>query len=216
MKKLISKYLILSLLIAMVTGCSDDDFTGSDTLITVTRDLPDFSRIEAGDVVEVRVSFGQTQTVDVTVNDNLVNQLRTEVSNGILNISLEPGSFNNATFIVEVQLPNLEGLRLEDASRGTLGYNTMELDLETTDASNMEIEGFAQVLNVQTSGSSGISGFDFTADAVNVTARGASELQITCNDALNGTVEDAAEVQYRGMPTVNVQTSQAGRVVNAN
>ena len=216
MKKINLKSILLCLLAASLCNCGNDDFTGSDTLITVTRELPDFSRIEAGAVIDVRVSFGQTQVVEVTVNDNLEDQLKTEVSNGVLNISLEQGSFDNATFIVEILVPNLEGLRLRGSSQATVRYNNSVLDLNVSGSAKVAMQGSTDVFNVDVAGSAEIGGFPFMADVANVDLSGAATLELTATGTINGSVSGAAELRYKGMPTVNVQTSGAGRVVNAN
>ncbi|MDA9844191.1 DUF2807 domain-containing protein [Flavobacteriaceae bacterium] len=200
----------------LFTSCSKDDFDGSDTLITITRDLPDFTRVLAENDMEVEIVYGDTQTVEITVNDNLQNQLRTNVSNNTLRISLEDGSYDNAVFKTKIQIPNFERLQLNDNTRGKVDYSASQLEFEVKGSSVLDLQGSANVITTIIRDNGEINGFSFTTDVLNTTSRDASELTITCDDEINGTVQQASEVRYRGTPSINAQTSDAGQIINAN
>lgn len=213
-KLIIGSTLLLSLL---NFGCSkEDDFTGSDTIITVTRELSSFTKILAQDDLTVKVRQGTAQLVEVTVNDNLQNQLKTEVDNNTLNIALENGSYSNANFEVNILMPDLESLQLNDNTRGDIALDLNELELTVNGSSELQLAGSAQTLNINNNDAGEIEGFDFTTAVLNINARDASELEITCSDELNGTVNQAATVRYRGTPTINASTSEDGQIIDAN
>ncbi|SMG49281.1 Putative auto-transporter adhesin, head GIN domain [Marivirga sericea] len=216
MKINILRLACLSFFCIVSTSCSEDDFVGSDTFITVVRDLPDFTKVVAQNDMEVQIVYGDIQTVEITVNDNLQNQLRTIVSNNILSLSLEDGSYDNAFFKISIQMPNFERLQLNDNTRGVVNYNATELEFEVIGSSNLELQGSANVINTIIRDDGKINGFSFTTDIVNTTSRDASELTITCNNGINGTVKQAAKIRYRGMPSINAQTSDAGQIINSN
>ena len=216
MKNAMKRYGLWVLLIPALVSCGEEEFTGSGNIITVIREVEAFSSIEANNALEVKVSQGPNQLVEVTVNDNLQNQILTQVSNGTLVIALVAGSFDNATFVVNVQVPDLDRFRLNDATRATISFDTDQLDLSVNDAANLRLEGTADTLNISSDNAALVSGFSFSADVVNVTSRGASAIEITCNSELNGTVRDAARVLYKGFPEIKATTSDAGRITNSN
>ena len=211
MKKL---FFFLSLI--LLAGCSDEDFTGSDNIITITRDLASFNKIVAETDLKVNVMQGPTQLVNVRVNDNLQNQLITRVNNNTLTISLESGSYDNATFELDIQMPELERFQLDDNTQGSIVFDLDQLIVEVNGSSELDLEGSAQTLVVRNNDAGEISGFSFIANVVEVDARNASKLEINCKDTLNGRVTQAAEVRYRGQPVVNATSNEAGEIIDAN
>jgi len=213
------KYILLTLLAtALLAGCDTDNpvFEGSEELITITREFPLFDRIIASDELEVNVSKSDSRIIEITLNENLQNQLITNVSNSTLELSLETGSYRNGSFVVNIQIPDLKTIELNDNTTANVEYDSSELAFEVNDSSNLNLKGSADELSTKVSDDGRINGFSFTTEVLNTSSSDASKLQITCTGELNGTVDDASEVLYRGMPTVNAQTSDAGRITDAN
>jgi len=207
---------LLALFLITITSCSEEDFIGSDNIVNVVREVPSFSKIVVQDVVRVNVIQAAVQQVEVAVNDNLLNQLRTNVQDNTLIISMENGSYDNASFQVNIQLPDLDRLQLDDATKGTLNFNLDQLEIEVNGSSDLQLMGTAQNLIIRNNDAGDIRGFDFFTDVLNITARDASETEITCDQELNGSVRDAAAVRYKGNPTINANISDAGAITDRN
>jgi len=212
----INSILPLTLTLVCSLSCSDDTFEGSDTVVEITREFPSFKSVSASTDLFVKVATGNDQLVKVMVNENLQDQLKTEVSGDELNISLADGSFENATFIVDITLPELKSLELNDNTKAEVSFTGDHLDLAVSGSSSLEISGVAQSLGASVSAVGTIQGFGLETDSVIVNAKDASSLEITCLSSLEGSVEDAAIVRYRGTPTIEVQTSDAGQVLDGN
>lgn len=209
-------WIYLILLAFLILGCSDDTFEGSDNIITVTRELPAFTNIVAGNDMQINVVQKSTQIVEVIVNENLQSQLKTIVDNNTLILSLEAGSYDNATLTVNIEMPSLEFFELNDNTRGSVGFSARQLGLKVSGSSRLHLEGASEVLNTTLNNAGIINGFSFSTDTLNTNSGDASELEITCNSALDGTVNQASIVRYRGTPTVSAQISESGRVVAVN
>lgn len=203
-------------LVLFLSGCGEEQFIGSENIISITRELDAFTAIEANNALRVNISQASIQQIEVIANDNLQRRIQTQVTDGRLVISLDAGSFQNATLIVNVQVPDLEQVQLNDATLANISMVTDQLDLVVKDASNVTLEGAVDVLNVNVDNAAMINGFSHTARVVNVTAKGASRLEITSQDELNGVVRDAARVLYKGNPDITITSSDAGRIINAN
>jgi len=211
-----SIFIVLLSSILFATGCSKDQFVGSDNIVTISRELPAFTRIVAESDLDVNVTQSSTQKVEIMVNDNLQEQIQTTVRSGTLDITLKNGSYDNESFIVNIQIPNLESLRLDDNTRANVTFSGDLFEFEINDSSELELVGSADILNTTINDDGRISAFSFTTSVLNTTSKDAAELQITCTNELNGTVQDASQVSYRGMPVVNAQTSDAGQIIDAN
>jgi len=211
-------YNLLIVTLVVLTGCSKSDnrFTGSDNMITVSRELPAFTKVAAETSLEVNIIQSSTQFVEVMVNDNLQEQLITNVSKGILFISLADGNYRNDNFVVNIELPILERLELDDDTRSNVNFTSDQLEFDINDSSELNLEGSSEILNVSIDDDGKISAFAFTAEVVNADVNDDSELQISCTKELNGTVNDSSEIRYKGTPTINVETSDDGQIINAN
>ncbi len=209
---------LLLMAFVLLTSCSksNDRFNGSDNIITLTRDLPGFTEIVAESSLSVNITHNNTQIVEVRVNDNLQDQLLTSVSDGTLFISIADGNYRNDNFEVNIQLPNLAKLALDDDTRGKVKFTADQLEFKVNDSAELTLEGSSEILNTMIDDDGKISAFSFKAAVVNATVNDDSELEITCTKELNGTVNDDSEISYRGMPAINVQTSDNGKVLNAN
>ena len=208
----------MSLLCVLIVGCDTDfnKFEGSDNLVTITRDLSSFDQIVVNDDMDVNVTQSNIRLVEVVVNANLQAQLITRVNNNTLELSLADGSYRNENFEVNIQIPNLETISLNDNTRANVNITSDKLEVNVNDSSDLILKGSANILNINNNDDGSIKGFLFATEILNTSSDDASHLEITCNGELNGNVSDAAKVRYRGTPTVTAQTSDAGRIIDAN
>lgn len=209
----------LPLFVLLLAGCNDDDdFTGSGNVISENRTVNDFTSINVGAVFEVTVRQASTPSVTVRADDNLQASIRTSAVNNVLNISLDRGSFENATLEVLVTMPDLTGIELNDAARMEVINFTVadRLTVVTDGATRLELSGSAPNLDLDLNGSSRLFAFPFSGLTCNAELNDASEGEVTVGNRLTGSVTDAAVLTYRGTPTVEVSTSEAGTVVNGN
>ncbi len=216
MKKAIFHLISICLIFTFIIACDKDEFNGSDNLITITRDLSPFTSVIAQDDLDVTIVQNDEQFVEIDVNENLQNRLKTTVVNNILIISLEDGSYDNETFVVNMQMPILKRLQLDDNTRAKVNFTSNQMEFEVNDSAALTLQGTSDVLNTKVNDDGEINGFSFTTEILNTVSRDASELEITCTTELNGKVDEAATVRYRGMPVINAQTSEDSEIIDAN
>ena len=117
---------------------------------------------------------------------------------------------------MNIQVPVLERLQLNDNTRGIVNFTTNQLEFEVNGSSQLELQGSSEVLNTILRNAGKLDAFSFETNILNTTSRDASEIRITCNGDINGTVNQASKVYYRGSPSINAQTSDAGQIINSN
>jgi hypothetical protein len=162
------KYSLTLAVISMVVACSML-LTGCGWLVTVkdtgpltTRDFEftDFSSIEVGSAFRVDISPSDDHSVRITANESLFKDIRVVQEDNTLKIGLAwPGiSFGNRTLKASITLPELAGLKLSGASKGTVrgfasaknlgvrisGASSLDLDVETGDFVS-EISGSSEM-----------------------------------------------------------------------
>ena len=73
----------------LASSCSkDDEFFGSDIIISEFRNVADFNRIYSEGTFTINILQGPEQSVEVITSDNIMHRLETSVSNNKLKIYL--------------------------------------------------------------------------------------------------------------------------------
>ncbi len=193
-----------------------EDYSGSNDIVTVERDLDFFTSISAEDDMIVNVSQGPVQQVLLTVNANLEDNLITKVEEGDLKISLKNGSYRKSTFILDIQVPELRGLRFDDSVEGEMFMTGASLSIKIKDASKLTLTGNSDLLNVDLQDAGKLYAYGFFAEVVNVKAKDATLLETMVMETMNGEAQDASKIKYKGNPTINVSTKDAAKVINEN
>jgi hypothetical protein len=214
-----SLFTLAILLLLTWTACDDNEsFVGSDTLITETRNVEDFSGVRISDGTTATITFGQDQDLAITVNDNLSDRVRTEVRNGVLEVSLRNGNYRNIDLSVAIVIPDLDFLRVTDGAEATAtGFDGLtDLQVEVSDGGDAEIEGSVEALDIVCSDAGDVEAFGLTARQCEVRVSDGADVYVTVTDLLTGRVSDGGDLFYRGQPQLDVTTTDGGSVTDAN
>ncbi|MDW3196399.1 MAG: head GIN domain-containing protein [Cytophagales bacterium] len=213
--------------IVFLTSCLDDEpglgngerFRGSGVIITETRELPDFNAITSSPAIDLTITQGAIQAMEVSSDDNLIDRVITRVNmNGQLIIDLEEGSYENLTLRVNIVIPELISVENLGAGRISIeGFNDQEtLTLRNTGAASFDLSGSANELIIELLGAGNIAAFDFAANTVRITLTGSGNIEVSAAELIAGNILGAGNIHYRGEPTIDVNITGAGAVVNAN
>lgn len=167
---------------------------GSGDLITETRDVGDFDSIEASDAVNVELTVepGAGTSVSVTYDDNLIDQIVTEVRGSTLEISIDGNvSTIGGGRFVAVTVASLDSI-------------------EVSGAVDVNGEGQLETYELVASGASDVDFRDLTAVDVTIEISGASDVNLYASGSVTGDVSGASDVTVDGDPSdVRVETSGA-------
>ena len=245
MKRLSILVLILVGLTALSSGCCDDGgvtvqdgrVSGSGNVVSVQTALADFTFVEAANAFEVDITQSDTFSVTIRLDDNILDLVEVYALGDTLRLRLERGvSLRGAvTLEAEITMPELEGLKLSDASSasvsgfrssgqldiGLSGASSLDGDLETGDidinasgASKVALDGSATGLTIEGSGASSLDLADFTVDTAEVKLSGASDATVRAQERIDPVdVSGASRLRYLGDPSLgDVTTSGASTV----
>jgi hypothetical protein len=168
---------------------------GSGNLVTETRQVSPFTRIDVSSAVNLDVIIDPTAqpTVVVTYDDNILDNLITRVDGATLTISFD-GSVNltgSGNRIVEVTMPLIDSIRASGATDVTAVGATPRLVLDVSGASTLDLE-------------------ELTVGDVDVDASGASTVVLFVTGSATGSASGASNVAVRGNPAdVRIETSGA-------
>jgi hypothetical protein len=198
------------------TSNCGDLVQGSGNVVRKTLKVQTFKRIRATGSVEAVIQQG-AQEVVAEADDNLIDKITAEVEDGELVVSLESGSYSPTRLRVNVRIPALETITVEDSAEVTMrGFDQDSLRVEVSGSSSLEgPEVRARSLELKAVGSSKVHLRSAKADQVSLDLSGASraELSVADGSELSGHLSGASRVSYCGTPAkIEVQTSGAARL----
>lgn len=217
---------------------SNNSIKGSGYLVTESRELAPFNAVHIATAGLVNLTQGDSQSVDVTVDDNLMEYIRLTVSNQILVIDMESeNSLKNMHLTVDIALPELKLLHSSSAGCfvGKNTFNCNVLNLFSSSAGNIFLNLNANHLytNLSSAGNASLSGnvsihdaiissagslyaFNLTTDTTTINLSSAGNAEVFVNDLLNVILSSAGSLFYKGNPQINATVSSFGILVDAN
>ncbi|MFC1971297.1 head GIN domain-containing protein [Chloroflexota bacterium] len=232
MKKLI----IASLMVVLMTsgflvGCGGV-LTGSGNLKTEEYAFSDFTKVEISSAFEFEISQSSSYSISVTADDNVIEKVEVTKEGDTLKIGLKTiPSLGPVTLRATVTMPQLSGLNISGASRGTISdFSSTEnlnitvsgaskvtaditagnADFEISGASTIQFEGSANNIAADVSGASRFNLGGFIVNDANVSFSGASSGTVNLSGKLDANLSGASKLSYIGEPTMgSINTSGA-------
>lgn len=152
-------------LLAAAPACTFEVIEGSGRSISEVRDVPAFRAIVNASLLDVELSVGEEQRVEITCDDNLLDYLRTEVEDGELRL-YQPTVVDEPNHFVELE-PHSDCVAVVAAPRVTAVRNAGSGRVESEGA----LDALAEVESTG-SGPSRLAGIDVTRLEVRVTGSG--------------------------------------------
>ncbi|MGZ7068857.1 MAG: head GIN domain-containing protein [Methanobacterium sp.] len=230
------KYIIIVLLLLAViaaSGCTNQG-TGSGKVINQTRDVASFNQIDFNGAGELIITQGDKESVTVQADDNLMNNIKTNVNNNKLTISFDNNmpvptqpvkiyvtvkdlnSINvTGTGLVKSDNLNVNGLTLtiNGAGNSTLNnLNAQTLNITLSGAGTITTSGNVNEQNMQISGAGEYNAGNLTSKIATVTINGGGKSTVKVSDTLNAIINGAGQISYIGSPKVTQQISGVGNV----
>jgi hypothetical protein len=209
---------------AVILGGWPGILIGSGNLETKEYSFADFTAIEISSAFQFEVEQSGSFSINITADDNAMDYVQVAKNGQTLTIGFRnaPG-FRRVTLKASIAMPQLRGLTVSGASRGTIsGFSSGE-DLDVTvsgasrvtgditagnaefgisGASTIQLEGTADDMVAEVSGASRFNLDDFTVDNAEVNISGASTGTINLTGRLDADVSGASTLLYIGEPTM--------------
>ncbi|MQC26583.1 MAG: DUF2807 domain-containing protein [Chloroflexi bacterium] len=242
--------LLLAVLYAPQLGWNDANFwqfsfdargggvRGSGNVVTESRQLGDFEEITIEYPAQVVVRQGASSSVVIEAEDNLVQQLESEVRGDRLTIKnresdwrdrVNPSEPVHLTITVvnltDVHFPTAGELEILGLTTDSLSLhlggagNIMIQDLNADNfecrisgAGNIDANGTVQTMRLEISGFGNFDAHDLKSQTANVQINGAGNATVRVAEELTAKISGAGSVDYYGSPEVSRQISGLGSV----
>ncbi len=210
---------------------------GSGRVVTEARDVKDFLAIKVDYPAQAFVKQGAAESVQVQAEDNVLPGIKTEVTNGTLDIFYrsDNGQHVNPTQPVKIYITvkdlaqvtfssagelTIDGLKTDDLILSLSGAGNVmltnivvqNLDVRLSGAGNVTAAGTAEDLNLRISGFGDFKGSELHDKTADVTISGAGTATVWADTELNADVSGAGSVNYYGSASVTQHISGAGAV----
>jgi hypothetical protein len=211
---------------------------GSGVAKTETRTLPEFTMVQVDYPAEIVIQQGDTQSVTVEADDNLLPQLSTRVSGSVLyvensesihskrvnptmpvriNITVKKLTEVNFPIAGNVRIENFQTdalkVRVDGAGKLVLYHVTVgSLDIELDGAGDITADGTADNLTVDISGVGSFKGADLSTQSAQVTINGTGSATMWVANELTVNINGVGSVNYYGSPQVHESVGGLGTV----
>ena len=214
MKKAIMAALVVVLLTSGLLLSCAGAVIGSGKLKTEEYVFSDFNKVEVSSAFEFEIVQSGSYSISITADDNLFEHIQVSKEGETLKIGLKTlTSLGPVTMKAAVTMPQLRGLELSGATRGTVsGFSSTEnVDIEVSGASSLELaEMSAGDVKFGISGASKATG-DITAGDADFNVSGASTVQLegSASDIV-ADVSGASRMKLAGFTVNNADVRLSG------
>jgi len=208
---------------------------GSGNLETEEYAFTNFTEVEISSAFEFEIEQSSSYSINVTADDNVIDYVQVSQVGQTLKIRLGTVTwFGPVTLRASVTMPQLSGLTVSGASRGTVSdFSSTEdvnikvsgasrvtgditagnVEFDISGASTLQLEGSANDMVADVSGASRFNLDDFIVNNADVNFSGASSCTVNLNGRLDANISGASRLWYIGEPTMgDINTSGASTI----
>jgi hypothetical protein len=208
---------------------------GNGNVVTKTRPASqDFNAVSVSGGLEVIVEQGSRRTITVEADENLHEHIKTEVKDGVLEVSVEGNIRNAKASRVIVQLPEIAGLESSGgavlSTKGSLKADTIEMETggggnmdvtvnakvvkcDSGSGSHLSLHGTAERLEAEASSGSHLNAKDLMVKTAVAEASSGGHAYINVSEDLTAEASSGGQIVYKETPgNINKKTSSGGNV----
>jgi len=225
------------LLLFLTNGCIvniHDSVTGNGNVISQTRDLPEFSGIKVGSGIDVFLTQGEPQQVEVEADENLQEWIRTDVDGSVLHIytekiirlartkkvkitckMLDKIEVSSAGDVTGLSAFKADKLDIDMSSAGDLRFEieANEIKVNISSAGNVNLKGKTNILNADLSSAGDLNAFELEAKVGEISVSSAGSAKVFVTEEASFRSSSAGDIHYKGEPRIKeIHTSSAGSV----
>jgi hypothetical protein len=211
------------------------NITGNGNVKKETRAVTSFTSLSSHGAIDVQISYGNSNSIEVQADENLLPYIETTVEDGKLTIKSKKNVNLNSRskIIVSVSMAKINGLQLSGSGNingtgnftsdaktnvmvsgsGNIKLNSCsfkDLDLGLSGSGNIDLnKGTADNISISISGSGNIDCSGITCDNVDAKISGSGNTRVNANKSIDAIISGSGNVYYKGTAT-NITTKIVG------
>ncbi len=202
--KTIAMFLGLAVLITVLGGylfVSNYGVKGSGISQTDPRELDSFDQIAISEFGTVNISFGETQIVTVTTDDNLIDLIETRVEDGELRIRHLKAINPKTALVIDITVPKLTAVEVAGSvSLNIVGIDSESLDIELAGACGVNASGTVKNLTIEMAGACRARLKSLEAENAEVEIAGTGSAVVFASQSIEAEASGFASITCHGNP----------------
>ena len=223
------------ILFISLSACAQNKRKGNGSLITKERSIENFDALKVAGSFNVELTSSKKNQLSINTDENLIEDIITEVKNGTLIIRTKKNSYlktsNRKSIKIKVPLVALKSAKLSGSgkihSQETVESNrlntslsgsgkivlsvaTQQLNSQLSGSGKIQLKGEAQQVAAKLSGSGSIRLQEVKAKDAEATLAGSGSIYLSCSNDLDATVAGSGRIRYFGEPAGKIYTKVAG------
>ena len=208
--------------LAAIAGCGDISITigdgptvkGSGVSASESRAVAHFDAIEATGAGKLKLRIGESDSLKVTADDNILPLIKSEVKNGVLVLSSDGSYSPKSSVVFEVTAKAVR--RIENSGTVSIdasGFNGGDFKLEASGVGSATLAGKVDSLKLALSGVGSVDAEGLAADRVVAEMSGVGSGSVRAEKSLKADVSGVGSLTWKGAATeVSTNVSGIGRV----
>jgi len=197
----------------LVAGCHVGGIMGNGHVVTDTRQVADFSEIEADGGFQIEWRNGPP-SLTITTDQNLLQYITAENEDHRLRLHSHGNIWSSHGIKVAISSPSRAGAKLTGAARLTADQlSGPSFAIESTGAAKVHLDGKVDDLVTDMTGASKLEADSLQTKTAEISSTGASHAEVAVSESLTVSITGAGKVVYSGNPpTVEKHVSGAGSI----
>lgn len=229
--------MLITMTILLAAGCVvniQDTITGDGKVVSQTRDVPEFTGVKVGSGIDVFLTQGDDQLVEVEADENLQEWIMTEVKGSVLHIYTDKNirlakakrvninckildriDISSAGDVTAVNRFKADKLDIDMSSAGDLNLEVEanEISISISSAGNAVLKGKTDTLKADLSSAGDLNAYDLEAKYGDISVSSAGSARVFITDEASFHSSSAGDIDYKGEPRMKeIHTSSAGSV----
>ncbi|WP_346862611.1 head GIN domain-containing protein [uncultured Draconibacterium sp.] len=221
------------LTLAVFMGISTAIAGNSDE--TQIRKVENFNAIKVSTGIDLYLTMGTSEEVKIVADDDIIEDLKTEVKDGTLHIYVKQNNWFNwggnktrkayvtVTELVALHASSGSDVRSENTIKGTslevkassgsdvvLDVFYKNLSVDTSSGSDAKITGRVKTLEAESSSGSDIKAEGLEAQIGKLKASSGSDITVTVTDELYARASSGSDIKYYGNPQIRDTDESSG------
>ncbi|WP_346856206.1 head GIN domain-containing protein [uncultured Draconibacterium sp.] len=221
------------LTLAVFMGISTAIAGNSDE--TQIRKVENFNAIKVSTGIDLYLTMGTSEEVKIVADDDIIDDLKTEVKDGTLHIYVKQNNWFNwggnktrkayvtVTELVALHASSGSDVRSENTIKGTslevkassgsdvvLDVFYKNLSVDTSSGSDAKISGRVKTLEAESSSGSDIKAEGLEAQIGKLKASSGSDITVTVTDELYARASSGSDIKYYGNPQIRDTDESSG------
>jgi hypothetical protein len=197
--------LLVGVSIFMLSACGNKPLTGNGKVVTKSRQVADFNKVEVVGTFDIRFKRANKQSVSVTIDSNIEPYILTKVTAGTLLVTQKSGvNFTTKNPII-VTLSAKQMMSINSSGANDLKLNGLQSDhfaLSLRGAGDVIVSGKVTNFDLGLSGTGDVNAAKLITKNSRVMISGAGKASVYATEKLDASISGIGNVTYYGDPDV--------------